>query len=168
MPTAPEGTTLFLVYSGSGLSGLPLGGILVAPRFIGSTTLPAALMLAARRLSVFSATSASVSIAPISAASGLAGAAGIGLAGASTTAVLLLTTSSNLLMYNRPGSFCGSKKNTVWPMTLVLAAASWSIILAWISRDHGQRPKLPMDCSSMAITAMRSEGVLVVAETARS
>src|SRR5262252_9038785 len=44
-------------------------------------------------------------------------------------------------------------------MTLAFAAASRSIILAWTSRDHGQRPMLSMLCLSIAMIAILSEGV---------
>ena len=44
------------------------------------------------------------------------------------------------------------------PITLAFAAASWSISFAWISRGHGQRPMLAIDCSSMAMTAIFSLG----------
>src|SRR5512135_3936172 len=43
-------------------------------------------------------------------------------------------------------------------MTFALARESRSIILACTSRGHGQRPMLAMLVSSIAITAMRSEG----------
>ena len=58
----------------------------------------------------------------------------------------------------RPRSTWGSMKNTVSTMVLALAAASWSISLAWISRGQGQRPMLAMLWSSIAMMAMRSDG----------
>ena len=43
-------------------------------------------------------------------------------------------------------------------MVLALAPASWSISCAWTSRGQGQRPMLAMLWSSIAITAIRSDG----------
>ena len=62
-------------------------------------------------------------------------------------------------MYWKPGSICGSNRNTVLAMTLALASASLSVIAACTSRDQGQRPMLAIDVSSMAITATLSDGV---------
>src|SRR5512142_1869809 len=56
----------------------------------------------------------------------------------------------------------------VSPMTFACAAESWSISFAITSRDHGQRPMFAIDCSSMAITAMRSLGGLEVMRTPTS
>jgi hypothetical protein len=56
----------------------------------------------------------------------------------------------------------------VLPTTLALAAASWSISCACTSRGHGQRPMLAIDCSSMAMTAIFSLGVLDVMFTPTS
>jgi hypothetical protein len=56
----------------------------------------------------------------------------------------------------------------VLPITLALAATSWSISFAWTSRGHGQRPMLAIDCSSMAMTAILLLGVLEVILTPRS
>ncbi len=71
-------------------------------------------------------------------------------------------------MYASPGSICGSKKNTVLPMTEALAPTSWSISFACTSRGHGQRPMLAIDCSSTAITATLSDGLFEEAFTPRS
>jgi hypothetical protein len=43
--------------------------------------------------------------------------------------------------------------------TFALAAASLSVIAACTSRDHGQRPMLAIEVSSIAITAILSDGV---------
>ena len=60
----------FATYSGKGLSGLPGGGAKeTSPNVIGTRTLPAFLMLAARRTSLLSAVDASARILPISATS---------------------------------------------------------------------------------------------------
>jgi len=48
---------------------------------------------------------------------------------------------------------------TVEAITFGFADASRSIIFAWMSRGHGQRPRLPRLWSSIAITAMSPEGV---------
>jgi hypothetical protein len=53
-------------------------------------------------------------------------------------------------------------------MVLALAAASLSISSACTSRGQGQRPMLAMLWSSMAMTAMRSDGwreLLVLAKS---
>lgn len=49
-------------------------------------------------------------------------------------------------------------KNTVLATTLALPSASWSVIRARRSRGHGQRPRLAIETSSMAMTATRSSG----------
>jgi hypothetical protein len=56
----------------------------------------------------------------------------------------------------------------VLPITFTFAAASRSVRVASTSRDQGQRPMFSSEASSMAMTAMRSEGVRVVADTPRS
>ena len=150
---------LFSVNFGKALSGLPRG----SPNSTtsGNITLPALVKLSASLRSVLSAISASLSSAPNCASSGDATTAG--WATASTTAApvapaaaagagvasggpgtVLPYISNNLFTYPRPGSCCGSKKNTVLPITLTLAPASMSVILAWISRLQGQRPILLM------------------------
>src|SRR6266851_9566829 len=53
-------------------------------------------------------------------------------------------------------------------MTLALASARRSIIFAWISRDHGQRPILSMLRLSIAITEILSDGVRAEARTPQS
>src|SRR6266852_7896786 len=53
-------------------------------------------------------------------------------------------------------------------MTLVLASARRSIIFAWISRDHGQRPILSMLRLSIAITEILSDGIRAEARTPQS
>ena len=53
-------------------------------------------------------------------------------------------------------------------MTLGLPAARTSVSFACTSRGHGQRPMFRMLASSIAMTAMRSEGVRSVARTPMS
>src|SRR5712691_7554972 len=53
-------------------------------------------------------------------------------------------------------------------MTLAFAFARLSIIFAWISRDHGQRPILSMLRLSIAITEILSDGVRAEARTPQS
>src|SRR6266581_3004868 len=53
-------------------------------------------------------------------------------------------------------------------MTLALALARPSIIFAWISRDHGQRPILSMLCLSIAMTETLSDGDREEARTPQS
>ena len=77
-------------------------------------------------------------------------------------------SAASLLTYASPGSSCGSVKNTRLPTTFALPAASMSVTFACTSRGHGQRPMFWMLASSIATTAMRSEGVRSVARTPRS
>ena len=56
----------------------------------------------------------------------------------------------------------------VYAITFACAAVSSSISFACTSRDHGQRPMLAIDCSSMAMTATLSLGGLEVMRTPRS
>src|SRR5438132_9099570 len=53
-------------------------------------------------------------------------------------------------------------------MTLAFASARRSIIFAWMSRDHGQRPILSMLRLSIAITEILSDGVRAEARTPKS
>src|SRR3989475_9133993 len=53
-------------------------------------------------------------------------------------------------------------------MTLAFAFARLSIIFAWMSRDHGQRPILSMLRLSIAITEILSDGARAEARTPRS
>src|SRR5882762_10333220 len=53
-------------------------------------------------------------------------------------------------------------------MTLAFASARRSIIFAWMSRDHGQRPILSMLRLSIAITEILSDGVRAEARTPQS
>src|SRR6267378_4257018 len=53
-------------------------------------------------------------------------------------------------------------------MTLAFVSARRSIIFAWISRDHGQRPILSMLRLSIAITEILSDGVRAEARTPQS
>src|SRR5947208_13042217 len=53
-------------------------------------------------------------------------------------------------------------------MTLAFASARRSIIFAWTSRDHGQRPILSMLRLSIAITEILSDGVRAEARTPQS
>src|SRR6266705_499514 len=53
-------------------------------------------------------------------------------------------------------------------MTLAFAFARLSIIFAWMSRDHGQRPILSMLRLSIAITEVLSDGVRAEARTPQS
>src|ERR1700693_2316730 len=53
-------------------------------------------------------------------------------------------------------------------MTLGFASARLSIIFAWTSRDHGQRPILSMLRLSIAITEILSDGVRAEARTPQS
>jgi hypothetical protein len=74
----------------------------------------------------------------------------------------LVVDVEHLLDVGETGVLLASKKKTVLPITFTLAAASWSISLACTSRDHGQRPMLAIDCSSMAMTATLSLGAFEV------
>ena len=77
-------------------------------------------------------------------------------------------SAASLFTYARPRSSSGSEKSTRLAMTLGLPAARVSVSFACTSRGHGHRPMFWMLASSIAMTAMRSEGVRSVARTPMS